>query len=255
MALLSIFRARAFSGILVAMKPMPYSHPESGSVIIYIFMGVVLFAALGFAVSNMMRGDSPGKQGEVHVMSAVTIIQYAEAVRNAVSTMKIDGIADTAFCFDAPGWGNAGYNHAGCAKTENKVFDGAGGGVMWEPAPKDAMAGSAWLFTGANGVTGIGTDCAGADCADLKMVLPGIGRDVCIAIDAQLKVGMPGGEPPEDAGYDMTKFAGVYSSTATGDIGDEAGSTSLSGRTQGCFKSTSSPVSGTYHYYRVLLSR
>jgi hypothetical protein len=221
----------------------------------YIFLGVVLFAALGFAVSNMMRGGSPGKQGEVQVMSAVTIIQYAEAVRNAVSTMKIDGIDDAAFCFDAPGWGNAGYNHAGCAKPQNKVFDGAGGGVMWETAPKDVMAGSAWLFTGANGVSGIGSDCANAGCADLKMILPGLGRDTCLSINNQLKISMPGGEPPDDAGYDMTKFAGVYSSTGTGDIGDEGGSAALSGRTQGCFKSTSLPVSGTYHYYRVLLSR
>ena len=58
---MSTFPRRRFSVILGAMKAKRPGHPESGSVIIYIFIGVALFAALGFAVGQMMRGGSPSK--------------------------------------------------------------------------------------------------------------------------------------------------------------------------------------------------
>lgn len=228
---------------------------QSGSVLFYIFIGIALFAALGVAVAHMMRGGQAGRPGEVSALSATTIIQYADAVRTAVRTMQVDGVASTALCFDSDSWGHANYNFAACNTPGNKVFSTSGGGVVWEQAPADATSGSTWLFTGANGIDGIGTSCANASCADLKMVLPGLKKDVCLAIDAQLKISIANGEPPIDTGYDATPFAGTYTSTATGDIGDEAGSAALSGQTQGCFKSSSLPGANTYHYYRVLIER
>jgi hypothetical protein len=230
-------------------------HSQSGSVLIYILIAVVLFAALSFAMSQMMRSGSTLTGSEARSASATSVLQYADAVQNAVHDMQINGISDTSICFDAPGWGNNSYVDGACANTAAKVFDPAGGAVVWEAPAPGVNDTSPWLFTGVNGIAGIGTVCAQPSCADLKMMLPNVAKSVCIAIDQQLGLISGSAAPPVDTGYDAVPFTGAYTVSATADIGDEPGSAALSGQPEGCFQSSASPTAGTYHFYRVLISR
>ncbi len=231
------------------------SRSQSGSVLFYIFICIALFAALSIAVARMMQGGDSVARGDAKRLTGTQMLQYADAVRNAVRAMQIGGVDESSLCFDAPGWGNTNYVFAACSDPANKVFDAEGGAAVWEGVTGDLNDGSAWLFTAVNGVKGAGTTCAGASCADLKMILPNVRLDVCLAVNDQLGITNPNGVPPEDTGYDAPLFTGAYTATATADIGDEADSAALSGKMAGCFKSTTAPTAGTYHFYRVLVAR
>ncbi len=232
---------------------MPRS--QSGSALFYIFICIALFAALSMAVARMMQGGDAVGRGDTKKLGGTEMLQYADAVRNAVRAMQISGTGEDSVCFDAPGWGTGTYVFDACSDVANQVFDAEGGAVVWENPGNTLNDGSPWLFTGANGVDGVGTSCAGAGCADLKMVLPHVKMDVCLAVNGQLGITNPGGVPPDDNGYDPTPFTGAYASTGTGDIGDEAGSAGLRGKMAGCFKSNGLPTSGDYYFYRVLIAR
>lgn len=226
---------------------MQSKRSQSGSVLFYILIGIALFAALGFAMSKMMQGES-GPPAEMKTTTATAILEYADTVRNAVRAMQVDGVDANKICFDNPGWGNGSYTFAACATPANSVFDPNGGGVIWEKNSGDINNASSWLFTGANGIKDVGTTCANASCADLKMVLPGLTKDVCIALNNQLGITNPGGDPPADTGYDATPFAGTYSISGTNDIGDEAGSAALAGQSAGCFKAVTAPAANSYTF-------
>jgi hypothetical protein len=225
---------------------------QSGSVLFYVLIGVALFAALSFAVAQMMRGGGQAPT-ELKTAAASGVLQYADTVRTAVRAMQINGIDVNKICFDNAGWGNSDYDFAACSDAANKVFDSDGGAVIWEKNTGDAHNSNSWLFTGANGIKGIGTTCGNASCADLKMVLSGLSADTCLEINRQLGIDNPGGNPPTDAGYDQTPFTGTYTATATDDIG--AGNAALENQPAGCFKTTAAPAAGQYVFYRVLISR
>ena len=228
---------------------------ERGSILFYLLISVALLGALYYAVAQMMRGGGGAPLAEKGTLTADGILQYSNTIRAAVQAMTIGGIDPAAICFDSPNWGNASYNFAACAVPANKVFDPNGGGVSWEANSADATAASSWLFTGANGVAGTGSTCAAASCADLKMVLSGLTLAQCVAVNAQLGVANTGGSPPVDAGYEATPFTGTYAATATGDLGDEAGSAALAGQPAGCFLSSGGAGAGSYSFYRVLIAR
>ena len=61
---------------------------ERGSVMIILFTAIVLFAALGFTVSDMMRQGSPEAIGEQQAkLYANEILDYTRAMRQAIQHM------------------------------------------------------------------------------------------------------------------------------------------------------------------------
>ena len=76
---------------------------------IWIFVAIALFAALGMTVANIGRTGPQGRMKELGKMQATDIMQYASAVQRAIRTMRIDGVEETNICFDASQWGHADY--------------------------------------------------------------------------------------------------------------------------------------------------
>ena len=73
---------------------------EKGSVIFIILIAIILFAALGYAVSNMMRGPS-NIGNETAGIYASEILTYAQSVREAVHMMRIsNGCDDSQISFE-----------------------------------------------------------------------------------------------------------------------------------------------------------
>lgn len=226
---------------------------ESGNVLFYILIAVVLFAALNFAVGRMNRGG-PETNAELRQVQASEILQYARALQTAVRAMKINGIEDAAFSFETPALG--GYNYASCGDA-CKVFAGDGGGMSyaapiaadWLDSGQSAGANyGAWVFSGNNDVVNVGTAAP-----DLLLILPWVRRDICLTVNTMLGITNPGGEPPADNGNAdiSTKFQGTYAAAQS--IG--GGDPEIEGQRAGCFEGGGAPAAGSYHFFQVLIAR
>lgn len=233
---------------------------ESGSIIVFILIAIVVFAALSFAVSQSMRGGGSNMDSERLRLSATEILQYADSLKQAVQKVKIEGVDDAELSF--ANTTIAGYTNAACTTAACKIFDAGGGGANIA-APDQAwldltLAGppariGQWYFTTAC-VVGVGEGTAGCDTdtiddEELLAVLPYVQKNICIEINSRLGVPNPAGNPPVDAGDSFqtaAPFTGTFTETEEIDLS--------SGYPSACFKSTTAPMANTYHYYRVLVA-
>lgn len=247
------------------MKVRP-RHPERGSVLFLILIGVMLFAALSYVVAGMMRGGNPAVISEEKArIFAAEITNYGRAIRQAVQNVKIAGCAATDISFENSTL--VGYTHTPVASDECKIFHEDGGAMIYLiPAtewldtaysPTPALRGQ-WYFPADTCVPGIGNALAAGCSADgndneaLIVVLPYIKKQICIEINRALGIGTPGADPTQEAGNAWptgnTKFTGTF---ANGEQID------LANVTAGCFEGhgTDTPPDNTYHFYQVLLPR
>ncbi len=229
---------------------MKAKHTQSGSVLFYVLIAVGLLAALSYAVLQTTRGNVSNLTGQQIRLHAAEIVNYSNAIAEAVGELRINGTPETLLCFDSPSWpaGNT-YNHGGCADNDNKIFHVSGGGVIWQEAPAEAMDASAtpdnlWRISGSDHITDIGHCTDTADCAELILSVDELNLAVCEEINKLLDINSLGTE----AFMDLTMFQGVYSSGQT--IG--AATSPIRGRKAGCIYMS---VADEYLYYRVLQAR
>ena len=236
---------------------MPAPHRESGNVMIYIFLAIAMFAALSFAVAKIMQSGTSNPNREVGQLHSTDVIQYADGLKRAVQTMRIRGVEDDQFSFEATGL--AGYTpHAACSADSCRIFKPAGGGMNYMPPMDDWLdpAGDGqplyreWFFPANVCVQGVGTGAAGCDTdgldnEDLVAILPWVKKELCITINERLGVINTGGNPPvaSAVAWGGGKFTGTF---ADGTIIARAGETAACLRE---FGGTS------YFYYKVLLAR
>lgn len=230
------------------------NNSQSGNVLFYILIAVVLLAALTLAVALSGRGNVNNISDEKAKILATEMIEYAGVVSNATTQLRLRGVKDTDLCFDDPQWGGAPYNNPSCSDDMTKIF-GTSGGITWVKAPAEAMDPAAtpdylWHIYGDNEIEGVGTTCGAASCADLILIADELLQNVCIKINDLLGVTNPSGVPPTDTDIGTTRFVGTY--TYARSIGDEAGGTALEGKTAGCFENT---TEGKYVFYKVLQAR
>ncbi len=238
---------------------MRHSFSENGSVMMYLFLAVILFAAVSFAVGNIMRSGDPTTIGKETAKSYATdIMQSASAVRRAVQTVKIEGYDETEISFE----NNfiAGYANAACGDTDCLIFHPDGGGVSYV-TPNDNWLDSGqatqthygdYVFVGLNDVVGVGTTAP-----DLVLIIPWLKKLVCTTINDQLGITNPNDDAPADTGnVDMsTIFTGTFTASQSLGYTGGGGDTALQNLPAGCFQGGGSPASGTYHFYQVLLAR
>ena len=96
---------------------------------------------------------------------------------------------------------------------------------------------------------------ADSSAVDLIAILPNVTKDFCVAINDKLGVINPSGDPPQDpTNANVTDiFNGSYTYQYYLDGADVTSTTTP--HTEACFEGSGTPPAGTYHYYRVLLSR
>lgn len=229
---------------------------ESGNVLFYILIAIILFAALSFTMSQMNRGGGGESNKELRQLQASEILQYTRALQTAVHNMKIEGIEDGQISFETPSV--AGYNYASCGDA-CKLFLAGGGMAYMTPVIDDWLDGDQiaspnygqWVFSGDNNVINVGTAAP-----DLLAILPWIRMDLCMEINNLMSITNPAAQPPKDSGdVDLvTKFQGTY--TASQSIG--GGDPQIEGQRVGCFQgdnNLSTPAAGTYHFFQVLIAR
>lgn len=185
---------------------------ERGNVLIIILIGIMLFAALGFAVSNIMRSGDPRIINEQRARLLTNdILGYARSMRFAIQDMKIsNGCDDTEISFTR----EAGdvYEHGTPVEDKCKVFHPDGGSMSYVAAAPDANDGSEWLFTGRYRIPGIGTGSEAYSGAgptteqELLIILPGITDTICSEINEEAGISTL----PVDDALTQTPFDGTY---------------------------------------------
>ncbi|MFK7839857.1 MAG: hypothetical protein AB8B83_05945 [Bdellovibrionales bacterium] len=247
---------------------------QKGSALFLILIGVALFAALGYAVSNMMKGGSTTNiNDEKARIYAGEILDYGRTMRQTVQNLRISNrCRDTDISFENQI--ESGYVNG--TNTQCQVFHSDGGGMSYIPpngqwldqnASSNNLFGELF-FTGETCINGLGTDNAASDCrdftsdyAELFLIMPYLKEDVCFAIAEISEVLRPDNTIPIDyqrAWPDADpKFTGSYSSEnilSNNNGGDS--SQTLEGTTKGCFEAGGvNPASDTYHFYQVLIAR
>lgn len=237
---------------------------QSGSAMIYIFIAVALFAALSFTVSQMMTGGQATPKSELANIQAAEVMQFSDALRRAVNTLKIRGFDSTEISFDGV-TSLTGYENSNCGADECQVFSTDGGGVIFQ-APDEKwfdddnylqdLYGN-WYFPSGLCVVGVGSDTTetchsdGDDNEDIVAILPWIHKTLCLEINDQLDIPNPGREPPQ--------LSGASNAWPTGDDkydGSTGDDTALNFDThrKGCFQGATGgdPGANTYHYFHVL---
>lgn len=230
---------------------------ESGNVLWYILIAVVLFGALSFAIAQSMRGGGSTMDEERTKLSASEIVDYGTVLANAASQLRLRGVKADAISLENPAV--AGYANANCADDTCKIFALDGGGVTykapsadWLDSAQSAQAGyGQWFFSGLNEVEQVGTDGSSAANKELIAFLPYVTRALCVALNQKVGVDNPSGDPPQEAdaiGSYGTPFAGAYSHGEILTLPEK-------GKTAGCFEGGGTPAAGTYHYYQVLVAQ
>lgn len=240
---------------------------EKGSALFYILIAVVLFAALSYAVANMMRGGDPATLSKETAKAAASeVLDYASAVRRAVRSLQINGYDDTEISFENDVV--TGYTNANCSEDGCKVFHPDGGAVIFK-TPSATMLDSsfssdslygAWRFIGQSvEVDGVGTDGNGTDSYDIMMVLPFIRRDICLEINKRLLGQDKISEEAGGFGAAFNKYDGTFSSTNAAVFENPwANPTVGDGVRAGCFcdsGDSSCPVGEDFYFYQVLIAR
>ncbi|MFN3700931.1 MAG: hypothetical protein ACK4VI_05325 [Alphaproteobacteria bacterium] len=210
-----------------------HRNSERGNVIFIILIAVVLFAALGFVVSNMLREGTPNAINEDRArLLASEIMDYGRTLRQGVQNMRIsNGCTDTQISFEVTAL--AGY--ANGTNTACQLFHRAGGDVNYIPPTADVTTAN-WIFTGANDALNVGTTAP-----DLIAILPNIPLAVCNAINTASGITNLG----DDSDISFAQFTGTYAATQTIDFAD--------GKTTGCLNHHDS--GDNYFFYQVLLAR
>lgn len=227
---------------------------QRGNVLVYILIAVALFAALGFAMSNMMRGGAGESiSREKSQIFASEIISYAQGLKDAINVLRISGTCDdTQLSFEkAPydGTDSDYVNPNSPVDFSCHVFHPNGGGVSYIDAIEDVGPNQGWFF-GVNRVGNLSdTQNLGTSATDLVAILLDIDIQVCDRVNTIAN----GLETWESGGaHNRTnEFQGDFTNGANGINADSDKAVPV-----GCFcdiGGACTPAAPRYFYYTILV--
>lgn len=239
------------------------SKSQNGSAIVYVFIGIILFAILMLAFVRGLKQSSSGGDTDTKTarVAASEIANYAKTVERAVNKMLMNRISESDLGFtnavttlDASGLALYTGN-PNCAAATCQIFDTGGGKVKPLALPPSYLIdNSALLATdpmaGAIFPNVVTIDSLGTAEPDLVLSFYGLTEPVCIAINDMFGVENPSGHPPVEnttAAGDM--FTGSFNSSTT--LGDDV--TDLANRSDFCYNPSANNL--IYVYQHVLIAR
>lgn len=238
---------------------------QSGNVLFYILLAVMLLAALAYAVAQGGRSSINSVSAERARLFATEILGYGDVVANATGQSKLRGYTDSEISFE-----NSvvtGYANASCSEGECKIFALNGGGVNYMK-PNDE-----WLDTAQSGQSRYGelyvhsrsnVEDVGTGNDDLILFIPYLKKEICVAINKLLGIVPASRDVPRETNGPFAvniKFDGTYVQAADSKVSGDGttGQTQiLYGKQAGCTESSggaSNPPAGTFHFFKVLIAR
>lgn len=164
--------------------PKNCSKTERGSAFVYLLIGIAVFGAINYFISNM--GKSTGSQtysNERDRLMASEIVTRGTQLAEAVTKMRLRGI--TAAQIDFANTILLSYSNAACTTNKCKVFHLEGGGLDFARPPPGANAGENWVFTSTTRISN------GNNNNDIIAILPNISLGVCTEINKMVGSPLP----------------------------------------------------------------
>ncbi len=221
---------------------------ETGNVLFLILIAVALFAALSYAVTSSSRSGGGNASKEQGSANAAAIIQYATAMRIAITRMKLSNNC-TDFNLDFSNSDITATNPDAPLDKSCHVFEASGGNMAVLRLPISATAGTINPPQPIIGqMQGVGTDgpAGTATANDLILRIDRLNKATCLAINDMLKINNPSGDAPPTVRSGSTSSiptSSAYSSATLvfSTVPGEPGFCELSG--------------GVYRYFSALIER
>ncbi len=211
------------------------SKSESGNTFLMIMIGIVLFAALMFTISRGMNENPTTISSRQAKITASDIISYSQQMGRGVARMMQKSCSENDLSVENSYV--SGYEHTPAAPDSCMLFKLGGGRISY----KDVIDGiTEIIFTGANYVEGIGSDCEAVSCTDL-VVLFKVNKTICEALNDALSINSIAEEPDT---LSTTKFTGDFT------YADKI--TAAAGQSSACIYDTEK---GAHFFYSVLYAR
>ena len=221
---------------------------EHGNAFFFILLGVAMFAALAYTISQGMRSDSTSQlSGQRASLLASDILTQAQRMELGVNRLRTRSVSENDISFRNDKVPE--YNHPSPQPNEHWVFHKNGGNVSYKSPPPGANDGSEWFFTGGTCLPGIGrgkeSNCATSGNRDEELIvlLKNINRTVCQELNKRLNIN---GIPKDDgSGFSRDHFVGRFQ--------DRTFIGGMEARSAACFEGRAGQEG--FHFYQVLMAR
>ena len=225
-------------------------HTESGSAIVYVFVGIILFAALMFTFSRVSQNASSNMGTQKASIIANEMVGYARDVEKSVNALLLKGCSESELSFENSS--ESGYINASAPADKTcHVFNPAGGHITYQYPPIGAetiIVAAAqpgyhnYAFNGNMKIQGIGTTLP-------ELILWTLtNKEVCDKINALIN--QTTADESFADGVISAKFTGSFATAGPETIGDDAYAPELS---TGCFRRPA--YANQYIFYKVLIVR
>ncbi len=239
-----------------------HSTLQNGSALIYIFIGVILFAALALVFARGARQTGGSIDSKTAKVGASEIIQSAKILDRAVEKMITNGISegDLGFSNSVSTLTVSGASYYGgnpnCVVATCQIFDPDGGGIRAQMIsgayviPSGGLSASDPMPGDSFPVIAQIKDLGSAE-PELLWASVGLKLEVCKSINDAFKVENPNGFPPIDSALDATNhFEGSFTTATI--LGNSAAE--IAAHEDFCYKFASSDPA-VYVYIHNLITR
>jgi type II secretory pathway pseudopilin PulG len=232
---------------------------QNGNAMVIILIGIVLFAALAYAIKGSSAPSSAIRTSQEANIAADQIIRYAQEMESAVQSLMLSGTLDYQISFEgAPG---ATYINSNSA-NKDKIFHQSGGGLQYQPPQTDWLDPKHktqpkygfWFFPANVCIPNIGsgsTNCSSSGGVttdeDIIVYLPWISKEVCDAINQRKGL---------VTAANLNRLWPAANTAYTGTFNHDSVITPYPGKSSGCISGsgTNQPID-SYHFYHVLVAR
>ena len=226
------------------------SHYEQGSAIVYVFIGIILFAALMFTFSRISQNGNSNMSNKRAAVIASEMLGYSNDVQKSVDALLLKGCSESQLSFENNS--EAGYTNAAAPADKScHLFNSAGGHMSYQYPPTGAetiRTAAAhpgyhnYAFTGNMKISSLGTTLPEL------IIWTQTNKEVCDQINSQL--GQTTADEIFADGVIGGLFTGSFATAGPETIGDDAYPPELPA---GCFNRPVYP--GQYIFYKVLITR
>lgn len=226
-------------------SPAPIKQ-ESGNVLIFILLAIVLIGALTAAIQSTST-HTANIDKETVILRLTEAQRTASEISRALAYIMQNGKSESDIRFSHPDADpEYGDLDADADKTD-QVFHRDGGAAIYPAPPSDINDGSKWEFYGNTALPEVGTDAP-----ELIMVLPNVTQGFCEAVNSSLGYSSV---LPEDSGTCLNtgssaRFGDSHQFDASPNTVTDTTFT-LNPATQGCAQC----ANNSYNYFYVLMAR
>lgn len=233
-------------------------NPQSGNIFFWIFIMIVLFGALSWAMSQGSRSGSNTISSENAKLAAAEILDVGKKMRDAVQQLRINGCSDTEISFE--GEPSTGYNYVNPLSPgpQCRVFHPNGAGFS---TSKPSVGRVGWAMIGVHCYEGLGSsNICDPTTTELELNLIDIPDQVCIEINKIAGIGVAGAAPPLENYTNWinqwgigSPFIGTY--TGVNNVTWKIEGIGASGKTFGCYEDALGSSAGENIFYYILIAR